>query len=121
MFLSKHNIILEFAEHSYFLIFLAVIIFTFSEIIFQIRLDFEATEINKEMVASSFGIMSLAGAFGGLLGSYLGTSFYSELTEIFSLWEFLSMFCLLLSGISLLQQHKKGEHNEKSFSNDKSS
>ncbi|WP_203219090.1 MFS transporter [Vibrio sp. S17_S38] len=113
--------LVENSIHSYWLLFLSVIVFTFAEIIFQIRLDFEATLVNDKMVASSFGIMSLAAAFGGLFGSYIGTSFYLVSFNDFSLWEILSIFTLLLSILSLANIYNKGKGYAKTFSDDKSS
>lgn len=84
------------------MIFVAVIVFSFAQIILQIRLDYDATNVNKNMVATSFGIMSLAGAFGGLSGSYVGTLLYP--LEIFRLniWEILSLCSALISFLFII-------------------
>ncbi|WP_246257584.1 MFS transporter [Bartonella gabonensis] len=52
-------------DHSYFSFFLAIVLFTFAEIIMRIRLDYGATNIDERLIASAFGIMSLSSAFGG--------------------------------------------------------
>ncbi|GEK15723.1 MFS transporter [Aliivibrio fischeri] len=113
--------LLDSSIYSFWMLFLSVIMFTFAEIIFQIRLDYEATFVNEKMVASSFGIMSIAGAFGGLFGSYLGSSLYLTDFDSFSFWDILSGFTLILSIFSLINIYSKGLNYAKAFSNDKSS
>lgn len=91
---------------SYVLLLIAVVIFTFGQIIFQIKLDFESTTINENMVASALGIMSLAGAFGGFFGSYIGTLLYSDGVFSLSLWQVLTIFTLMLSVPALLRKNQ---------------
>lgn len=93
MLFSLSFLLMNFATNIYAIIFIAVIIFSFAQIIIQIRLDYDATHVNKNIVATSFGIMSLAGAFGGLSGSYVGTLLYCSETFGLNLWEILSLCC----------------------------
>lgn len=95
-------LLISFVNNTYIMIFVAVIVFSFAQIILQIRLDYDATNVNKNMVATSFGIMSLAGAFGGLSGSYVGTLLYP--LEIFRLniWEILSLCSALISFLFII-------------------
>lgn len=98
-------LLMSMVNDSYFIVLLAVIVFSFAEIIIQIRLDFDATYVNNKMVATVFGIMSLAGAFGGLAGSYIGTVLYTSGFMGVSIWGFLSLssaivaiFCIFNPG-----------------------
>lgn len=86
-------------ESSLVLLLFSVVVFTLGEIIFSIRLDYDATNIDKDMVASSFGVLSLAGAFGGLIGSYIGGRFYEIHFEMLSLgfWEISAIFSALIA------------------------
>lgn len=95
-------LLMGMVRDSYFVVFLAVIIFSFAEIIIQIRLDFDATTISKKMIATAFGIMSLAGAFGGLAGSYIGTMLYSSELMGVSIWSFLSLSSAIIAAVCIL-------------------
>ncbi len=100
LFFSASFLLLFVFEHSYLALFFSVIIFSVAEIIFQIRLDFDATNIDKRMIATTFGLMSLAGAFGGLFGSFIGALLYS--TPVFGLgiWAILTIATVILTVIS---------------------
>jgi len=102
-------LLLSTLETSYLALFLSVIIFSFAEIIFQIRLDYEATNVKDGMIATTFGIMSLAGAFGGLFGSYIGTYLYSNEEQDISVWAILTIMSLILSLLSLLRPKTNNE------------
>ncbi len=89
-------------DHSYFYLFLAITTFSFAEIMIQIRLDYDATNINERLIASSFGIMSLFSAFGGIAGSYLGSLLYNQKVLGFSIWQILTIISISTAFISLL-------------------
>ncbi|SHF09477.1 MFS transporter [Vibrio gazogenes] len=93
-------IVISEVETSLTLLLFAVVLFTLGEIIFSIRLDYDATNIDKNLVASSFGILSLAGAFGGLIGSYIGGSYYNFHFDIANL-DFWKMSAILSALISI--------------------
>ncbi|SUV45466.1 MFS transporter [Bartonella doshiae] len=95
-------IILHFLAHSYFYFFSAIIIFSFAEIILQIRLDYNATNIDERLIASAFGIMSLSSAFGGMAGSYLGSLLSNQEFFGLSVWQILSIASLSVVPLSLL-------------------
>jgi MFS family permease len=112
--------LLDLSSYGQSIVFLSVIFFTLAEIIFQIRLDYETTLVNEKMVASSFGLMSLAAAFGGLFGSYAGSLLYQSDLKGISFWEWLCYFTLILSIIYFVKSYAKGFNYEASC-NDKPS
>ncbi|WP_354190803.1 hypothetical protein [Bartonella silvatica] len=79
-------IILHALNYSYFYLFLAIILFSFAEIIIQIRLDYDATNIDERLIASAYGVMSLSSAFGGMAGSYLGSLLSNQDFFGLSIW-----------------------------------
>ncbi|WP_375647724.1 MFS transporter [Bartonella sp. CR84HXZ] len=95
-------LLLHALEHSYFYLFFAIILFSFAEIVIYIRLDYEATNIDERLIASTFGIMSLSSAFGGMAGSYLGSLFYNQEFFGLSVWQILSIASLSTALLSLL-------------------
>ncbi|WP_370930966.1 MFS transporter [Bartonella sp. DGB1] len=95
-------LIISFTNY-YSMILLAVILFSFAQIISQIRLDFECTNIRSDMVATAFGITSLAGAFGGLFGSYFGNFIYNNGLLGFSVWEWLSILSFTIALLCYFQ------------------
>lgn len=94
--------ILHVLDHSYIGLFLAIILFTFAEIILRIRLDYDATNIDERLIASTLGIMSLSSAFGGMAGSYFGSLLYNKDILSLSAWQILSIVSLSAVLISLL-------------------
>lgn len=100
---SLSFLLLAAIETSCLVLFLSVVVSSLAEIIFQIRLNYEATNVKKGMVASAFGIMSLAGAFGGLFGSHIGTYLYTCKNLASSFWNIFAMMTVILSLVSLLR------------------
>lgn len=103
LFFAISFMMLDNITHSWFAFFIAIIFFSFAEIIIQIRLDYEATHVNERMIATSFGIMSLAGAFGGLFGSYLGALLYTHGGLGFSGWEIMAGGAIVFSILYLIK------------------
>lgn len=56
---------------------LGIVVFSLGEVILSLRLDFDATHLSPDYVATAFGIMNLAAAFGGLGGSVIGAALYA--------------------------------------------
>lgn len=101
-FFGLSFLILHVLDHSYIGLFLAIILFTFAEIILRIRLDYDATNIDERLIASTLGIMSLSSAFGGMAGSYFGSLLYNKDILSLSAWQILSIVSLSAVLISLL-------------------
>ena len=102
-------LLMNMVGDSYTLVFLAVIAFSFAEIIIQIRLDYDATNVSKKMVATTFGIMSLAGAFGGLVGSYIGTLLYTSGLMGISIWGVLSLSSAIVAMVCILNPDNESD------------
>ncbi|PIT69749.1 MFS transporter [Bartonella tribocorum] len=109
IFFGLSFFILHTLDHSYPYLFLAVIIFTFSEIILRIRLDYDAINIDERLIASAFGIMSLSSAFGGMAGSYFGSLLYNKAIWGLSAWQILSIISLSAALLSLMLFMKKAK------------
>ncbi|WP_035451552.1 MFS transporter [Bartonella birtlesii] len=107
VFFTLSFFILHVLDHSYLCLFLAILIFTFAEIIMRIRLDYEATNIDGRLIASAFGIMSLSSAFGGMAGSYFGSLLYNKAILGLSAWQMLSIISFSAALLSLLLFIKK--------------
>ncbi len=107
VFFGLSFFILHTLDHSYLCLFLAIILFTFSEIIMRIRLDYDATNIDERLIASAFGIMSLSSAFGGMAGSYFGSLLYNKAVFGLSAWQMLSIASFSAALLSLLLFMKK--------------
>ncbi|EJF78456.1 hypothetical protein MCQ_01290 [Candidatus Bartonella washoeensis Sb944nv] len=116
-------ILLHSLEYSYFYLFLAVMLFSFTEIIIQIRLDYDATNIDERLIASAYGVMSLSSAFGGIAGSYLSSLFYNQEVFGLSVWQILSIVSLSVALLSLLilKKQAKREIDGKAYCTLKSS
>ncbi|WP_254493856.1 MFS transporter [Bartonella sp. B1099] len=109
VFFGLSFFILHALNPSYFSLFLAIILFTFAEIIMRIRLDYDATNIDERLIASAFGIMSLSSAFGGMAGSYFGSLLYNKAVFGLSVWQFLSIASISVAFLSLLLFMKKAK------------
>ncbi len=94
--------LLHFMKHSYTVLFLAIILFTFAEIMIRIRFDYDATNIDDRLIASALGIMSLSSGFGGIAGSYVSTLLYNKALFGLSSWQMLIIVSLSVALISLL-------------------
>ncbi len=95
--LSICFLLMDYSSYSYIILFLAVIFFSFAEIIIFIRLDYDATNINKSMIATTFGIMSLYGAFGCFFGSYIGGIIYLPGLLNFNIWQIFAISCAIIT------------------------
>ncbi|MBX4335166.1 MFS transporter [Bartonella raoultii] len=94
-------------QHTYIILFLAIILFSFAEIIIRVRLDYNATNIDERLIASALGITSLSSAFAGIAGSYVSTLFYKQDLFALSVWQILGIISLITALISLLPFMKK--------------
>lgn len=82
--------------------FAAISLFSVSEAILNLRLDYETSLVPADRVGTSFGFVNIACGLGGLLGSALGTSTYEALGSSRGMLDSVWMIMALLAALSAL-------------------